>query len=87
MHPGLNNSLGLCGGDDVRSCLLDYAETVEIQLTDDRRLSCTWRSGDDEPFHVVLLLIELCPAPEIRSESRLTRGSPLPASGRYYLMW
>ena len=30
MRPGLNRSLGLRGGDDVRSCLFDYAEPVEL---------------------------------------------------------
>ena len=30
MHPGLNRSLGLRGGDDVSSCLFDYAEPVEF---------------------------------------------------------
>ena len=30
MRPGLNRSLGLRGGDDVSSCLFDYAEPVEF---------------------------------------------------------
>ena len=30
IDPGLNRSLGLRGGDDVSSCLFDYAEAVEL---------------------------------------------------------
>ena len=53
VQPGLNRSLGLCGGDDVGSRFFDNAEPVEFQLTDDRRFACTWRAGNDESFHVV----------------------------------
>jgi hypothetical protein len=58
MRPGLNGSVGLCCGDDVSSCLFDYAEPVEFQLTDDRCLPCTWRAGDDEPSHLVFFFSE-----------------------------
>jgi hypothetical protein len=59
MRSGLNRSLGECGGDDVSSCLFDYAEPVEFQLTDDRCFPCAWRAGNDEPSHMVSFS-ELC---------------------------
>src|SRR5260221_638237 len=74
MRPGLDRSLGLRGGDDVGSRLFDYAEPVELQLTDDRRLPCTRRAGDDEPSHVVSFrgTVPESEMSEICSESRPT---------------
>jgi hypothetical protein len=58
MRPRLNLSLSLRGGDDVSSCLFDYAEPVKFQLADDRSLPCARRTSDDEPSHVVFFFAQ-----------------------------
>ena len=50
MSPGLNRSLGLRGGDDVSSCLFDYAEPVEFELADDRCLPSARRASSGYSF-------------------------------------
>lgn len=66
LSPGLTRSLGLEGGDYIRSRLFDHAEPIEFQLADDRCLPRTRRAGDDEPSHVVSFFSERHSGPERR---------------------
>src|SRR5262245_3755972 len=50
--PRFERSSRVRGGDDVGRRLFDDAEPVELQLADDRGLTCTGRAGDDEPSHL-----------------------------------
>jgi len=59
MSPDFICSASLRGSDDIGSGLFDHAESVEFQPTDDRRLSRTWRTRDNKPFHVLFFLSEL----------------------------